>query len=265
MFCGESTKHPGPAVTPLLAVVTGTHFEASRVVPSKSSENVHCQLTKRFFFTFGPQSGAVVALARLLAPAGPPPSAPPSRLANPTRAATASVAPFRTMREVTDLACRPGAEGPSGPSNGPVPSRSGNIGRTASDGNTERHHLRRVGIQVPESHRLVGFSVGRELSQPLPAPPGDVLDLAERAPQVGLAAAEILGDVVQAPEQGGELLALGGGGAVVHVDDLAALGERHPEAPAAQDQPQPGPVAGRVDPVGPLATRGDQPLGLVVA
>src|SRR3954447_20402644 len=118
MFCGESTKHPGPAVTPLLAVVIGIHFDASSVVPSKSSEKVHSQLAKRFFLTFGPQSGAVVALARLLAPAGPPPSAPPSRLASPTRAATASVTPLRTMREVTGSACRPGAEGPLGPSNG---------------------------------------------------------------------------------------------------------------------------------------------------
>src|SRR3954451_22766878 len=97
MFCGESTKHPGPAVTPLLAVVTGTHFDASRVLPLKSSENVHCQLTKRFFITRGPQSGPV-ALARVLAPAEPPPIAPPTRPPSATRVATASAAPVRTMR-----------------------------------------------------------------------------------------------------------------------------------------------------------------------
>ena len=52
-------------------------------------------------------------------------------------------------------------------------------------------------------------------------------------------------------------------GAVVHVDDLANLGQRHAEPFAAQDQPQPGPVAWTVDPAGADALAADQALGLV--
>ena len=80
--------------------------------------------------------------------------------------------------------------------------------------------------------------------EPAAALRGDLGDLDERAPQVGLAAAQIGGDLVEAVEQGGQLAPLGTGGAVVHVDDLAALGEGHAEAPAAQDQPHAGRARG---------------------
>ncbi len=101
--------------------------------------------------------------------------------------------------------------------------------------------------------RSASAPASAQLLQSRPALRGDVVDLGERAAQVGLAAAQVGADLVEAAEQRGELAAFGGGRAVVHVDDLAALGQRHAEAAAAQDQPQPGAVAGAVDAVRPDA------------
>ncbi len=52
-------------------------------------------------------------------------------------------------------------------------------------------------------------------------------------------------------------------GRVVHVDDLADLGEGEADALAAQDEPQPGAVAGPIDATGATSHRRQQPLGLV--
>src|SRR2546428_14148247 len=52
---------------------------------------------------------------------------------------------------------------------------------------------------------------------------------------------------------------------LVHVDQLADLGERQPEALAAQRELEPRAVARRVDAPLAVAPRRDQPLGLVEA
>ena len=92
-----------------------------------------------------------------------------------------------------------------------------------------------------------------------------VVDLVERALQGGLTGPQVVGNVVQSGEQRRQLSSLGRCGAVVHLDDLANLGQRHAEPLAAQDQPQPGPVARTVDPAHADALGADQALGLVEA
>lgn len=104
-----------------------------------------------------------------------------------------------------------------------------------------------------------------EFGKPVAALPRDIGDLGEGAPDVRLAGAQVGGDLVQPAEQAFQLAAFGRGRAVVHVDDFAAFGQRHAEPPAAQDQPQPGPIALVVDPVRPFAGRPDQPFGFVEA
>ena len=102
-----------------------------------------------------------------------------------------------------------------------------------------------------------------ELSETRSASRRHVVDLVERALQGGLAGPQVVGNVAQAGEQRRQLSSLGRCGAVVYVDDLANLGQRHAEPLAAQDQPQPGPVPQTVDAARADALRTDQALGLV--
>ena len=68
---------------------------------------------------------------------------------------------------------------------------------------------------------------------PSPQSIRDLGHLAERAAQVGLPGPKVGGDLVEPGEQRRQLAAFAGRGAVVHVDDLANLGQAHAEPFAA--------------------------------
>ena len=93
---------------------------------------------------------------------------------------------------------------------------------------------------VPGAGRPAASSASLRL-----AAAGDVVDLAQRARELGAPGQQVGPDGLEGGQQTLDLARLARLG-VVHVDDLADLGQRHAEPLAAQREHQAGPVAGVV-------------------